>query len=65
MVSATSMLVIETKMNAISVGSELQQVQYTQYLAKFGLYTIEILINSNNKINVIQPSFAKKLDFCV
>lgn len=67
-VLATSTLVTEArkKINLeVLEGSKFQQVSYIHYLAKFGKFSIEILMDSSSNINTMQPSFTRKLGFCI
>lgn len=43
--------------------SELQQISFIYYPTQFGKFLVETFINSDNKINAMQPSYAKELDF--
>lgn len=42
---------------------ELQRVSYIYYLTQFDGFLNEALIDLHSIVNVIQPSFAKKLEF--
>lgn len=42
---------------------ELQRILYIHYLVQFGRFFIETFIDSDQKINAMQPSFASKVDF--
>lgn len=43
--------------------SEFQQVLYIYYVAEFDKFLIEMLIDSDSKINAMQWSFMKKVCF--
>lgn len=58
-------LVTEAKIEVISVVLELHYILYIWYSTQFVPHTIEALINSNNEINITQPSFTKKLSLCI
>lgn len=45
--------------------SKLQQVLYIYYLARLGKFSIGALIHSCGKVNIIEPSFAMKLDIYI
>lgn len=67
-VLATFMLVTEAKKKTnleVLEGSKFQRISYIHYLAEFGKFSIEILMDSSSKINIMQPSFARKLGFCI
>lgn len=42
--------------------SELQRVLCIYYSAQFGKISINTLIDSSSKVNIIYPSFVRKLD---
>lgn len=42
-----------------------QQVLCIYYLVWFSQYSIETFIDSGSKVNVMQPSFIRKLCFCI
>lgn len=46
-------------------GFELQQIPCIYYLAQLSEFSIEVLINSGNKVNAIQSSLVRKLDLCI
>lgn len=46
----------------IQGGSALQRVPYIHYPTQFDDFSVEALIDLGSKVNVMQPSFAKKLD---
>lgn len=43
--------------------SELPQISCIRYPAQFDKFFIDALINSGSKVNLMQPSFVRKLGF--
>lgn len=50
----------ETNLEAVE-GSKLQGAPCIYYLAQFGRFSIEALIDSGSKVHTTQPSFVRKL----
>lgn len=66
MVTCVSITKTSKKANSeASKRSELQWVLCIYYLAQFNEFLIQVLINLSSEVNAIQPSFIKKLGFCI
>lgn len=50
---------------AIPELGELEQVLYIQFFIQFSKKPVQAFINLKNKVNIIEPSFAKKLGLCI
>lgn len=59
------MIVTDIETNSITPKPELQRVSCIQYLIQFPQPLIKVIIDSGSKVNVMQPSFAKKLSLYV
>lgn len=67
LVLTISTLVIKTS-NMVNLKVQelkLQQVPYIYYPAQFGKISVEVLIDLSSEINIINPSFARKLSLSI
>lgn len=66
MATFASMIESSKKINPkLSKNIEIQWVLYIYYSTQFVKFSIKVLINSSSKVNVMQPNFARKINFYI